>query len=294
MKNSCYKKTLVFGIFVLFIGIAVVPGITAQIYVTNNNSLETYAEELIECPIEIYGIEGLLKYTVMLTQQQIDELDVLFNNIKADLNNVETEEATITIFNNAIVSLDELGLLPADMSVEEVQQLIVNCNVNAGELNLQYVEDKENFDCYILGRTSNTYFKGKEGDIAFGLYYWMYLTGGMRMPAMGFVWTIGSNGVKIWLGQFMGKLGIVKEGDWEYEGWRYYIGAEGFKGYKIKILFITYILGNASHVAFTPYTPPPLRSTQNNNQASQSNSKQSSISSINYKQDFNIVGREHE
>jgi hypothetical protein len=101
------------------------------------------------------------------------------------------------------------------------------------------------------------YYDGKIGSITLGSAEY----GGMGddySPAIGWVWTNGTNGIVKWNGSFYGKE--VKDIYWDgnlREGLCAFAGVSNFNG-----LWITghvtpaYFVGNAEHVKIT-YEPPP-------------------------------------
>ena len=207
------KKGLVIGLVALFIAIAFAPCINANI---SKTSVEN---ELVEISIEICGIDWLQEHIIQLSEQDAIELEVLFDDMKLKLDNVNTKQETAKIFNDAVLLLSEFGLLPNDMSVEEVQHLVTNSNHET--ISLNKINDKtqlgnsddENFDCYIAGKTSNTmFFKPGwpiwitrikfikillNGSISLGVESWNWGGGSgdyFREPASGWIWTKGTNG----------------------------------------------------------------------------------------------------
>ncbi len=156
------KKFISIGvILILLTGIILAPTINANLDKSND------LRELIEISVEVGGINGVKSHTITLTQQEVNELDNLFEAIKERLNCVETQEESIEIFNWAILKLNENGLLPKGMGVEETQALIrdkLNRNdwdklvEKSGEQNLQSLDDNENRNCLIAGHTRFSLF----------------------------------------------------------------------------------------------------------------------------------------
>lgn len=282
------KKGLVIGLVALFVSIAFAPCIDA------NASKTSVDNELVEISIEICEIDGAQEQIIQLSEQDIGELEVIFDDMKLKLDNVNTKQETAKIFNDAVLSLNEFGLLPNDMSVQEVLQLVTNSNHEA--ITLDKINDRtqlggnddENFDCFIVGKTSNTMFFNPGWHIlfsnippililvnciiSFGWERWDNAGGGWsREPASGWVWTNGLNGVKTWEGDSLwGDLGshyffypYGPSGYW-YEFW-YQKGATGFTGIRIMGLSGFRFFGTASHVSITNEFPGrnPLMETQN-------------------------------
>ncbi len=163
MQKGLWKKGLVLGIIILFVGIAIQPGIIAD------DSIEYDNSELVEITIQICKSNGANEHTVMLSQEQAEELESIINSTKIKLDAAKTMGETSAIFNDAVVSLYELGVLPDGMSIEDAKRL-----VNGMEQNLRIVkklerwfsrnqknlDDNENILCLIAGHTDLTWFIG--------------------------------------------------------------------------------------------------------------------------------------
>jgi hypothetical protein len=145
---------LAFGITILFLGLAIQPSVATV-------QPESIDVEYFDVTTELIGLGK--EHTVQLTQQQMDELDALFESIKLQLDNAETEEETARIYNEVIVELDSYSLL-GDCSVKQVQKLITG---NFLKTRTKGLKDKlydknqfmsRNFFCLIAGKTTNTRF----------------------------------------------------------------------------------------------------------------------------------------
>lgn len=277
------KKSLVIGMVVLFIGVAFTPSTYANVSTTSVDN------ELVNITIEICGIGSKQEYIIQLSEQDAIKLDVLFNDIELKLDNINTKQETVEIFNDVVLSLNEIELLPSDMSIKEVEQLVTNGNHEA--ITLNKINDRiqpdnnedENFDCFIVGKTSSTTFI-KTGlhilfqnilpililsntTIAFGFDGWSWGGGSgdyFREPANGWVWTNGVNGIKTWNEDSLwGNLGsyYYTWGGWVWYEYWFHKGATGFTGIRIKGLSDSYFFGTASHVSLSSEFPgknPPI------------------------------------
>jgi len=163
MKKELFRKGFVLGIFVLFVGIAVQPGIIAADSIKSDNS------EMVEITIQICKGDEAEDHNVILSQKQAEELESLINRTKAKLDAVETLEETSAIFNDAVVSLYELGVLPEGMSIEEAKRLVNGMDQNPNVINKleqwffrnqEKIETFDNFLCLIAGHTDRTFFIG--------------------------------------------------------------------------------------------------------------------------------------
>jgi hypothetical protein len=154
------KKTLAFSIVLLFIGVAFAPSLYADVKTINEQ------QELIEIPIQICGLGGINEHTAKLSKEDANKLDTLFEYINRRLNASESREETISIYKDAVVELDNLGLL-GGYSIEQVQKLVT------GELyenslimkflklpnrdNHESVDYYENSNCFVNGEVTNSY-----------------------------------------------------------------------------------------------------------------------------------------
>ena len=169
MKKSYVKRGLAVAIIFLFIGVALAPSITADGEQLSAN------KELVEITTEVYGINGVEPNTVKLTQEQATELDNLMKDIQDRLNNSKSREEAVAIFNDAIVSLDEFGLL-GDLNVEEAQKLVAGGYQNprirtiierSRSRNQQTLGYNESNRCLIAGLSTKTTFFGALFPISF-------------------------------------------------------------------------------------------------------------------------------
>jgi len=144
----------VVGITILFLGLSIQPSVAT----IQPESIDT---EYYDITTEFIGLGK--EFTVQLTQQQMDELDLLFEDIREQLNNSESKEETIQIYNNAIKRLDGLGLL-GDYSVKQVQELVTGRFQNPmfnhliKKLSNRFLLDDDfNMFCIISGSTTDTF-----------------------------------------------------------------------------------------------------------------------------------------
>ena len=100
----------------LFIGIAIAPSITATEVVTDRKS--------VEFTVEICGVGNGEEHMVQLTREQSNELDTLFNSIKARLDEAETLDKTVEIYTDAILELDRYDVLDG-LSFNQAQKLVL-------------------------------------------------------------------------------------------------------------------------------------------------------------------------
>ena len=256
MQTKNFRKGLVVGIILLFIGVTIASGISLK--VNKSNTLEEKASdsELVNFPVYICRPDGIEDYEVCITQQQVEDLDNLIDDFKQKLKDIETLEETSILFNDTISSLYEIGVIPKDINIEETQQLITGDIYN---LKSQTIIDKKNTQstlpgvwppgiwndcCYIFSNATNVGFWGK---FYFGCYEIDYLSGDHYYYAKGLVWTSGLLGIQTMLGRFKGDMGeeIYLPGFHSKYG---YVGTLGLMG--IHIPFIDLLLGFAITAKF--------------------------------------------
>jgi hypothetical protein len=146
------KKLISVTVILLFIGLAFAPTINANIS----------KEELVEFTTEICGLNGG-KQTVKLTQQQADEVEVLFNSIREQLNTTESRQEAEEIFKDAVVELDKYGLL-GGLGVKQAQRLVTGGPLKSKVYKSienrfsEYQDDFENYNflCLITGKTTTS------------------------------------------------------------------------------------------------------------------------------------------
>jgi len=114
--------------------------------------------ELVEIEVEFCGLGK--KHTVRLTQQEADEVELLFGDIEQRLSEVETREEAEVIFKEAIVELDKYGLL-GGLPVKQAQSLIkgnrqINSILKRIEFQNSYLINMNLF-CLIAGQLTDVY-----------------------------------------------------------------------------------------------------------------------------------------
>ena len=146
------KKCVAVGVILLFIGVAFGPSINA-----------TNRREMVEITTEVCGLNGGTQ-TVQLTNEQAEEVEVLFDSIRKRLNATETREEAEEIFREAVVKLDNYGLL-GGLSVEQGQRLVTGGYQNPrmmkiieNMINRGQEDNTSNVCCLVAGRTDNTLF----------------------------------------------------------------------------------------------------------------------------------------
>ena len=155
-KNNLIKKGLVVAVIFLFICVAFAPSINANI---GKTSIES---ELVEITTEICGLNGG-EHTVQLTNEEAEEVDRLFKNIRLRLNESTSRGEVEEIFKEAVVELDKYGLL-GSLSVKQAQKLVTGRHQDSRAMKIserffsRLQKNTSNYLCLIAGATNGTNF----------------------------------------------------------------------------------------------------------------------------------------
>jgi hypothetical protein len=94
--------------------------------------------------------------------ERYDETEKIFNELKIKLETITTKQEALTLFKEAIVELNEHGLLPKGVNVRQAQRLITNSFLKC-ELVKPYQKNNENttgnYNCLVIGIANETYFR---------------------------------------------------------------------------------------------------------------------------------------
>jgi hypothetical protein len=160
MRRYLIGKTLALVVVVLFIGVSVHPAFAVD---TKTSITSNQNNVLVETTIEICKPDGNEKQTILLTKEHSNQLDILIDGFKSDLDNSKSLEESIQIYEDMILSLDNIGLFQ-DISVEELKDLIISdsirslCDVDYPIRNMGKGEVLENRNCLTSGETTGTSF----------------------------------------------------------------------------------------------------------------------------------------
>ena len=124
MKKNIFKKEITIGVTILFISL---------IFTSSINANVSYKGEKVIVTTQFSGFGK--KHTIQLTQQIVEELEQLFDNIKTRLDRVTSKEETIKIFNEVIVELDKYELLDG-LNVKLAQKMVTCSFLNSRFLRL--------------------------------------------------------------------------------------------------------------------------------------------------------------
>jgi hypothetical protein len=154
------RKILVVEIILLFISVAIAPGINFSVVKASTDN------DLVEVTTQACGIKGYGDTTVKLTRQQYNDLEQVLVEFRARLNQTTTSEEAVPIFKEAVVELNKYGLLPKRMSVEQAQKLVIGENQNGIVAKIQerllhnnlLSLNNTNFFCLVAGDAINVDF----------------------------------------------------------------------------------------------------------------------------------------
>jgi len=254
------KKCLAIGILLLFIGLIFNPIVNAQTEEKN---------DLIDIEVGMCGFLGN-KHTVQLTQNELHELDEMFDSIGKKLNETESTVEAEAIFFDAINQIDKYGLL-GGLSSKQLQDLFKIILSKQKKTDSSNLGIKENANCIIAGRVTNAYFFSPtikflnnffeknydlflflillrplllmafasgypiiplrlSSTITLGSYYEWMLEWSTHYST-GWIVTAGENRTKKWVGDLLGDLDYI---DMSFVGTSlFYVGVDGFFGLKI-------------------------------------------------------------
>ena len=174
MNTSFGKKTLIFGIILLFIGVAIEP----------NSALKAFRAtdglDLVEVTTQISGFNGDTNYRIQVTQQQAHEIQAIFDDLKKHLSTADSLKETYRIFNDTIDSLGRCNLLPTDMDIQQLKRAVTSASryQKMAKLLQRYTTfqgtseegEIQDYFCSIAGNTSTTHAAKLAKRIALRLY----------------------------------------------------------------------------------------------------------------------------
>lgn len=248
-------------IIILFVGVTISPSLNAD---------SITKKKLYKVTTGFSGYKT--KYSLELSPKDIEEFTILFETLHKNLDAAKTENEAIEIFNIGIKELYKYGLF-GDMSIQQVQKLIIERYQKLGENNLP-LDNNENKFCLTIGKTSNTIIDGipfrffalladkidsnlllillvpiimltdfiddYRPILLDALIYWGAPNEGWG--GNGWVWTLGINGIKSWDGNIVGQIQTIST---------FYTGIVGFSGLNIMINGseeTNFFLGFARHI----------------------------------------------
>jgi len=96
------------------------------------------------------------------SEKQYVEVEKIFNELKIKLDTVPTKQEALILVNEAIVELNEHGLLPKGMTLKRAQRLVTGC-FSKSDLAQPFQKNNENntgnTNCLVIGFTNETFFR---------------------------------------------------------------------------------------------------------------------------------------
>jgi len=124
---------------------------------------------LVVVLVQTCNVNGVQNHTKYLTREQVQQLKNLFDNVYKKLDNCKNREEANEIFKDIVLSINDLDLLPEDMTVEQAQKLVTGGEQNPKVMKLlerwynnhkTSLDDNENVLCFMAGTTNETFFCG--------------------------------------------------------------------------------------------------------------------------------------
>lgn len=123
-------------------------------------------KDFVEFTVTTHGQLDIKSQIVKLPQKDAEMIEKLFDEIKKNVDSAKTKEEIIAVFNEALIIFDKYGVL-GDISLQDAQKLFSD-DYQSPKLenffrktHLKILDDNENMDCLIVGKTSYTYYFNK-------------------------------------------------------------------------------------------------------------------------------------
>ena len=167
------KKLLIaMGITILFIGVGIQPAFA-------HGSLDSDTSEREAIVIQICEADTITNHSVMITEQQADELEDLISHFKEKIDAADTFEQTVVIYQEMIESLDRIDLLPKDVPVKKAEDIVIDGHEKTVDAILTPFIQKgsdlgidTNSLCLLSGDTTETIILGP-GTITSGVLFFL-------------------------------------------------------------------------------------------------------------------------
>ena len=160
-KNNLLSKILIICIIALFFGVGIQPAFAEAAKEGDNF-------EMKEITIQFCEADSIYNHTVLLTAEQTEDLENIIDALKNELESIDSSVDADLIYKNALVSLNEFGLFPENISIEYAQRLVTDKEQSPliKKVFEKYSKKKksnnenENILCLILGDSNRTTFAG--------------------------------------------------------------------------------------------------------------------------------------
>ena len=149
------KNLVAFGVTFILLSTVFIPSISANLKNISEN------EEIVEIPVELFGLGEINSHNVTLTIADAIKLHSYLDSIEDKLANSTSKKETISIFNEVIDELVNFSLLD-DFNIKEIKKIVTGSYLKTDNMNLLKnlfegnETDYNNMLCLICGLTSKT------------------------------------------------------------------------------------------------------------------------------------------
>ncbi len=234
------------GVILLFLGVTIAPSINA-------NAVE---DDLVELEVEFCGIGN--KHSVKLTQQEVDEIEVLFNDIRRSMKDIENKKEAENLFIKSLTKLVKYDIITA-LELTTLKKAVGSLDTTyliTGQIDhcefwrpiYKYLADVlGDWPCIfsnllMLVWELNIISPGIISDVSFGTHNWdnwpihnEKQKSGFHEPSNGWVKVSKNDEIKEWNGSFFGNLKTMTTGGYMGLFHTVFIGATGFIGIRINL-----------------------------------------------------------
>lgn len=155
MKNNLLRKFMFLNTIILVIILVITQSIYAS--VDQKNITDYNNTEIL---IQTSSIQGTRNIQIRITEQQANQLEHIFEMMKIKLAKIKTNEDVITVYKESIELLHRAGLLPHNMKLDEIRDIVIGEHKNIHKCDRTRFDNNSNINCLISGSTSNTIFAG--------------------------------------------------------------------------------------------------------------------------------------
>ncbi len=176
MNRLSLKKGCALTILFLILSLSILPSINA------NQNIKTKDNDIIEFPVEIYGINSKEIHTVKIHRDDVNEVQQLLDDIEHKLKMIKSVDESEIVFNRAVSQLYEYGFFPKDMGLDEAQQLVNgrrDLHKISNIISKMYSKDQAIFDnfnifCRVGGMVEYPHVLGIVGGLFYTLFFLWY------------------------------------------------------------------------------------------------------------------------
>ena len=140
------RRLVVIGVILLVLSVTILPRMNyADVKAASDPGFVYLSSEAC-------GVSGFGKNTVQLSQEQYQKLQHYLIEFQARLDATTTRAEALLLFKDAVVELNQYGLLPKGMTVHEAQRLVIRNSLPAvGPKTYAKASGHANYGCLLLG-----------------------------------------------------------------------------------------------------------------------------------------------